>query len=945
MLKPMRVPAFVAAGMGILLSAAARAQLPPGGPWALRFADEFNDTYAGNITGLDPDKWSPAYPWGRVHNYPAYIRDENIKVNTGGNGLLQLWARRENFGGQPFTSGAVNTNGHLNLGLTGQSGYMEARMKMPAFLGAWPAFWSLQEGWPPEIDVMEFVRNGPGSPNTSPNNYVANVHFSTPSGNASSWSGFKDAGAGDLTAAFHNYGVRWTDSTLTWFIDGRQFHSYTGPAAIAQMQRMYLILNLGVGGWPGDPPPGENVNKSFDIDWVRVWQTSDAAQSTYVGPAGSQNWDVPANWTSGAPKLASTAAVFGNLTGGTSATLDWVDTKTVRGLTFRTGSSYRIGFADDQLVLSAWDSGSTSAPEALIDVQVASGVAAQGTQTIASRVELHDNTRVRNATTNVLTFLGDVHGDGALTLDSGRTRFSGAAFHRGGTNVVGSADATFARRLGTPDSAIQVGTTAGSNSTLRLTSTATTVAASHLRVGDAGGAGTLAQAGGSVTVTGGEVWVGQGAGSTGTYNQDAGSLTLSNWLAIGRQGGTGAYTLGGSAVLNKLGPNNLIIGSLGGTGTFTQTGGTVNVQSGKTLLGEDAGASGTYAISGGAATLGEIILSQRGIGSGTFNLDGGTVTASRVGRAGTGAGTFSFNGGTLTPAANNAAFMQGLTAANVNAGGARIDTNGNSVTIAQRLLDGGGGGGLTKLGAGTLTLGARNTYTGPTTVTGGTLAFGASQRLSALDIGTGATAMIAPGAARTLVMDVLSIAGQPGTWSGTLDVASGAAVVEYADGSPSPLGTVADQVRSARRGGGGITSSRADATTVGVGYAESDFALGPEGGSFGGETVDGTSVLVRAARYGDANLDGVVGADDLLALRRHLGARGARAVWQNGDFNYDGRVSASDLVLLRSNYGQKMPAALPATLSAQAAAVPEPGAAGVALLSLAMLALRRSREW
>src|SRR6476659_7205368 len=82
--QSMRVPAFVAAGIGILLSAAARAQLPPGGPWALRFADEFNDTYAGNVTGLDPDKWSPAYPWGRVHNYPAYIRDENIKVNTTG---------------------------------------------------------------------------------------------------------------------------------------------------------------------------------------------------------------------------------------------------------------------------------------------------------------------------------------------------------------------------------------------------------------------------------------------------------------------------------------------------------------------------------------------------------------------------------------------------------------------------------------------------------------------------------------------------------------------------------------------------------------------------------------------------------------------------------------------------------------------------------------------
>lgn len=374
---------LVGLGVGALPPSEAQAQLPPGGPWALRFTDEFNDTYAGNQMGLDPDKWSPAYPWGRTHNYPAYIRDENIQVNTNNNGLLQLWGRRESFGGRPFTSGAINSNGHLNLGLVGKAGYMEARMKMPNFLGAWPAFWSLQEGWPLEIDVMEFVRNGPGTANTSPNNYVANVHFRNSSGqNASSWSGFKDAGAGDLTAGFHNYGVRWTDSTLTWYIDGRQFHSYTGAAAIAQMQRMYLILNLGIGGWPGDPPAGEDVNKSFDVDWVRVWQARDSAQSNYVGPAGYQNWDNNANWSNGAPKLASTTAVFGNLTGGTSGTLDWVDTKTIRGLTFRTGSSYRIGFSDDLLTLSTWDSG-TTASEALIDVQVDPRAATQGTQAIA----------------------------------------------------------------------------------------------------------------------------------------------------------------------------------------------------------------------------------------------------------------------------------------------------------------------------------------------------------------------------------------------------------------------------------------------------------------------------------------------------------------------------------------------------------------------------------
>ena len=242
----------------------------------------------------------------------------------------------------------------------------------------------------------------------------------------------------------------------------------------------------------------------------------------------------------------------------------------------------------------------------------------------------------------------------------------------------------------------------------------------------------------------------------------------------------------------------------------------------------------------------------------------------------------------------------------------------------------------------------RNTYTGPTTDSTGTLAFGASQHLAELNVGAGADAVVVPGRATTLRMSKLSIAGEPGAWSGRLDLAAGAAVVDYDGSSTSPLQLIADQVRSGRNGaagawtGRGITSSIADASSIGVGYAESAFALGPDGGLFAGEVVDGSSILLRAARYGDANLDGVVGADDLLALRRNLGARGDRAVWQNGDFNYDGRVSASDLVMLRRNFGQAMPTVSPAAFAAQVTAVPEPGTAGVLLL-LGVAAMRRRR--
>jgi autotransporter-associated beta strand protein len=78
------------------------------------------------------------------------------------------------------------------------------------------------------------------------------------------------------------------------------------------------------------------------------------------------------------------------------------------------------------------------------------------------------------------------------------------------------------------------------------------------------------------------------------------------------------------------------------------------------------------------------------------------------------------------PAASSTAYIGGLTNAFIQAGGARIDTNNFTITVSQALLTDpvSSGGGLTKDGGGTLTLTGANTYTGPTTVTAGTLSLG-----------------------------------------------------------------------------------------------------------------------------------------------------------------------------------------------------------------------------
>lgn len=271
----------------LLLSGVLAAAYPaslPAQSWELAWSDEFNAP-AGSL----PDAATWSYDtggggWGN-QELEIYCAPTSPKApcdarrpNAYQDGRGHLVLRAEEREGV-WTSARLKSVGKREF----RYGRVEARLKLEAAAGFWPAFWMLGRdidttGWPAagEQDIMEWVSSyGPAATSST-------VHGPGYSGGKGIGGKFIFPGGGRIDDdQFHTYGVVWSENLLQFYRDDpRKPFLTVRPADLppgspwVYNQPFFVLLNfaIGGGGFGGVTDTTTPRSGTMLVDYVRVYQ-------------------------------------------------------------------------------------------------------------------------------------------------------------------------------------------------------------------------------------------------------------------------------------------------------------------------------------------------------------------------------------------------------------------------------------------------------------------------------------------------------------------------------------------------------------------------------------------------------------------------------------------------------------------------------------------------
>ena len=256
--------------------------------WTQVWGDEF-DGPAG--AGADTIAWTydtadgcqlGICGWGNGEKEYYTSMRENVALN--GAGQLAIVVRRAPagmtcyYGPCRYTSARIKTQQRF----AAQPGRVEARIRLPAGQGLWPAFWMLgagnpSVGWPArgEIDIME--NHGSNSHSTS-----SAIHGPGYSGGTTPFVHAYTSPDSGFADGFHRFAVEWNSLGIRFYVDDTLHYAISRPAVARAGRWVFdqpfgILLNLAIGGsFDGEPRTDAMLPATMLVDYVRVFAPSAA---------------------------------------------------------------------------------------------------------------------------------------------------------------------------------------------------------------------------------------------------------------------------------------------------------------------------------------------------------------------------------------------------------------------------------------------------------------------------------------------------------------------------------------------------------------------------------------------------------------------------------------------------------------------------------------------
>jgi beta-glucanase (GH16 family) len=237
--------------------------------YTLAWSDEFNapSVNLANWSFQNGNGCPALCGWG--NSELEYYTENNLTLQ---NGMMVIEARKENVGGNSYTSSKILSTGKKTF----KFGRIDFRAKLPVGKGIWPAFWMMPEssvygGWPKsgEIDIMEYLGH-------EPNKTYGTLHFGP--GPGSTQIGKSHVlPTGRFSDEFHVFSLIWKQDQIQWLVDGNVIGTANkadfGTNTYPFNEQFYFIINLAVGGqWPGNPDAGTTFPQWMIVDYIRVYQ-------------------------------------------------------------------------------------------------------------------------------------------------------------------------------------------------------------------------------------------------------------------------------------------------------------------------------------------------------------------------------------------------------------------------------------------------------------------------------------------------------------------------------------------------------------------------------------------------------------------------------------------------------------------------------------------------